>query len=86
MRIPVQLKPDIIAYIEKICAGTNPGGPKTEAASKQAVKQAETDHVSVSKHRLRQAVTVLKRSLKLKANAGGAIKAEIRKAVDILQA
>ncbi len=86
MRVPAQLKADIIAYIESICADTNQSEPKMEAASKQAVKQAKTDRVSVSKHKLSQAVTVLKRSLKLKANAGGAIKAEIRKAVDILQA
>ncbi|MBW2155000.1 MAG: hypothetical protein JRH18_25505 [Deltaproteobacteria bacterium] len=85
MRVPAQLKQDVIAYIESICADTNQSDAKMSAASKQAVKHGKTDYVSVSKHKLNQAVTILKRSLILKANAGGAIKAQIRKAVNLLQ-
>jgi hypothetical protein len=85
MRVPAQLKQDIIAYIEGICRDTNQSDPQMVTTSKQAVKPGKSDFVPVSRKKLSQAVVILNRARKLKANAGGAIKTEIRRALNILE-
>jgi hypothetical protein len=83
MRIPVQLKEEIIAFIEGICRCDHGTAPKAE--SRVVLKQRETAQGALSKDKLSQATALLGRSLQLKANAGGAIKTEVRKALSILQ-
>lgn len=83
MRIPVQLKQEIIAFIEGICRSDHRTEPQAEC--RQALKQEETDQGAISKQKLNQAAALLEQSLQLKANAGGAIKTQIRKALNILQ-
>jgi hypothetical protein len=85
MRIPVELKQEIIAFIEGSCRSDHRTERQTEAESGQALKQEETDQGAISKQKLNQAAALLEQSLQLKANAGGTIKTEIRKALNILQ-
>jgi hypothetical protein len=83
MRIPMQLREEIITFIEGICRCDHGTEPKAE--SRVALKQEETGQGAISKEKLSQATALLERSLQLKANAGGAIKTEVRKALSILQ-
>lgn len=82
MRVPVQLKEEVIAYIEDICrsrhrdAQGDPGdSPRQEGPRQRAISEPE----------LTQVAAILERSLQLKASAGGAIKTEIRRALRILR-
>lgn len=43
-----------------------------------------TNHSRVTTERVKQAIEILNHAVTLKANAGGAIKAEIRRALDLL--
>lgn len=85
MRVPVQLKQEIIAFVEHLCRK----GTQTEkdyvANSEGNEVQLENDNVTLSNEKIFQAKQILDQSLKLKANAGGAIKNEIRKAMNILE-
>ena len=56
----------------------------TVRKAKAMIKQDTPDPVRVSLEELEQAIRHLEHGLELKANAGGAIKAEIRKALEIL--
>jgi hypothetical protein len=85
MRIPVQLKQEVIAYIEGICRSDHQTERETQTESKQALRTEKTVRGAISEQKLNQATAILERSLQLKANAGGAIKTEIRKALSILQ-
>jgi len=83
MRVPAELKQNIIAYIEDICIEKTM--PINVAESNTALKPEDNDCVTISKQKLSQAETILVQSLQLKANAGGAIKTGIRKALNLLQ-
>lgn len=85
MRIPVQLKQEIIAFIEHLCRKGTQVEKDYVAQSKGNEIQRENDNVTLSKERVFQAKQILDQSLNLKANAGGAIKNEIRKAMNILE-
>jgi flagellin-specific chaperone FliS len=78
MRVPVQLKQQIIAFIEDMCR-------KDAQANKDFVTQSDTKEVQLRDEKISQAKQILNQSLELKANAGGAIKNEIRKALKILE-
>lgn len=84
MRVPAPLKQDIIAYIEHLCGGGDQGGPKIVTKSKQGTSQGKTDNVAFSKDGHTEAITILNQALQLRANAGGAMKGEIRRALKIL--
>ena len=85
MRVPAPLKQDVIAYIERLCADSASQDGKIVTKSKRAVAASQTDNVIFSKDALNAAIALLNESLHLKANAGGAIKQEIRKVLQILQ-
>lgn len=85
MRIPVQLKQEIIAFIEHLCRKGTQVEKDYVAQSKGNEIHRENDNVTLSKERVFQAKQILDQSLNLKANAGGAIKNEIRKAMNILE-
>lgn len=85
MRVPVQLKQEIIAFIEFACQ-------EDILTHKEYVTQSESskfplnkDNVTLSKEKVSKIKQILSQSLKLKANAGGAIKNEIRKAMHFLE-
>ena len=78
MRVPVQLKQQIIAFIDDMCR-------KDAQANKDCVTQSDTKEVQLRNKKISQAKQILNQSLGLKANAGGAIKNEIRKALRILE-
>ncbi len=84
MRVPAPLKKDVIAYIERLCADSASQDGKIVTKSKRAAA-SQTDNVTFSKDALNAAITLLNEALHLKANAGGAIKQEIRKVLRILQ-
>ena len=83
MRVPAPLKQEIIAYIEHLC--TDSQSQYVVRKSKRAAPSSQTDKVTFSKDELNMALTLLNEALHLKANAGGAIKREIRKALQLLQ-
>jgi len=83
MRVPAPLKQDIIAHIEHLCADGESQYVVTK--SKRVAPASQTDNVTFSKDDLNAAVALLNEALHLKANAGGAIKREIRKALQLLQ-
>ncbi|MFX0202137.1 MAG: hypothetical protein ACFFCW_38995 [Candidatus Hodarchaeota archaeon] len=85
MRVPAPLKEEIIAFIERLCSEAAQSHGDFVPKSKNVESQAMAENVTVSKAKITQARNVLERSLKLKSNAGGAIKKEIRKALGILQ-
>lgn len=85
IRVPAPLKQDIIAYIERLCADGASQDAKIVTKSKRASPVRQTDNVTFSKDDLNAALTLLNHALYLRANAGGAIKHEIRKALKILQ-
>ena len=84
MRVPIQLKQDVIAFIESMCGDTDQSRNNFVIESNHIVNQKPKDSVTLSKEQIIQAMNILKLSLELKANAGGAIKKEIRKALSIL--
>ncbi len=85
IRVPAPLKQDIIAYIERLCAVGQSPEVKIVTKSKRIAPANHTDHVTFSKDELNAALTLLNDALQLRANAGGAIKHEIRKSLKILQ-
>ena len=85
MRVPAPLKQEIIAFIERLCADTAPGHPHFETKSKLVGRQGMAEKAAISRAKITQLSNVLEGSLKLRSNAGGAIKKEIRKALKILQ-
>ena len=70
IRVPTLLKQDVITYIENLCNETHQSSPY--------------DSVTLSKDQLAEIADILNAGLKLKANAGGKIKIEIRKALKII--
>lgn len=84
MRVPAALKEDIIGYIERQCGSGDQSGPKIVTKSKRGTPQGRTDRVTFSKDDLTEGITILSHALQLRANAGGAIKDEIRRALKIL--
>jgi hypothetical protein len=56
MRIPVQLKKEIIAFIEGICRSDHGTEPKAE--SRVFLKEEKTDQGAISKEKLRQATAL----------------------------
>lgn len=82
MRVPIQLKQDVIDYIESICPDRDQSRHNFVTESNHSIKPI--NNVTLSKARISQAINILELSLELKANAGGAIKKEIRKALNIL--
>ena len=85
MRVPVQLKEQVIAYLEQLCVDTQQSGRRIVSKSKHSARHGQTDYVTVSDKKIKRATAILKAAIKLKANAGGAIKTEIRRALNILQ-
>ena len=85
MRVPAPLKQDVIAYIERLCADSASQDGKIVTKSKRGFAASQTDNVTFSKDALNAAIALLNEALHLKANAGGAIKHEIRKVLRILQ-
>jgi len=82
MRVPIQLKQDVIAFIESMCGDTDQS--RNNFVTESNVNHEPKDSVTLSKEQIIQAINILKLSLELKANAGGAIKKEVRKALSIL--
>jgi hypothetical protein len=85
IRVPALLKQDIIAYIERLCADGQSPEIKTVTKSNSIAQLSHSDHVTFSKDELNAALRLLNDALQLRANAGGAIKHEIRKSLKILQ-
>ena len=85
MRVPAPLKQDIVAYIERLCANSQSREDKMVTKSKGVTAASQTDKVTFSKDDLNAVRALLNEALHLKANAGGAIKHEIRKALQLLQ-
>ena len=87
VRVPAPLKQDIVAYIERLCANNQSREDKMVAKSKSkgVTAASQTDKVTFSKDDLNAVRALLNEALHLKANAGGAIKHEIRKVLRILQ-
>lgn len=85
MRVPAALKQEIIAHIERLCVDGESQDVKTVTKSKRVAPASQTENVTVSKDELSAALALLNDALHLKANAGGAIKHEIRKSLKILQ-
>ena len=98
MRVPVALKPEIVSFIEKLCgrrttddnvAESKEQGKEVDCESVTKTKGGEGDRanecVAISEEAVRRAGKILRESLKLRANAGGAIKSEIRVALDLLR-
>lgn len=84
MRVPIQLKQDVIAFIESMCRDRDQSRHDFETESSRIMNQGSMDNVTLSKAQIGQAINILELSLELKPNAGGAIKKEIRKALNIL--
>jgi hypothetical protein len=98
MRVPVELKPEIVSFIENLCGqrGRDENVAKTKEVGNGAENENVTktdslenacgnENVTISGEAISRAGKVLRDSLGLRANAGGAIKKEIRVALDILQ-
>ena len=85
MRVPVQLKQDIIAFIESMCGDTDQSRNNFITKSNHIINQEATGSVTFSEKQIIGGINILELALRLKANAGGAIKNEIRKALRILQ-
>ena len=85
IRVPTPLKQDIIAYIERLCADGESSEIKTVTKSNRIAQLSHSDHVTFSKDELNAVLRLLNDALQLRANAGGAIKHEIRKSLKILQ-
>jgi hypothetical protein len=84
MRVPIQLKQDVIDFIESMCRDRDQSRNNFVTESNHIINQEPIDSVTLSKEQISQAINILELSLELKANAGGAIKKEIRKALNIL--
>ena len=85
MRVPAPLKQEIIAFIEKLCSDVAQSHSNFVTKPKNAESQTMAENVTMSRAKITQARNVLEHSLKLRSNAGGAIKKEIREALKILQ-
>lgn len=85
MRVPVQLKQEIIAFIDHVCQKDVQTEKDYVTQSEGSKIQLDNDNVTLSKEKVFKIKQILTQSLKLKANAGGAIKNEIRKAMNILE-
>ena len=79
MRVPIQLKQDVIDFIESMCSDRDQSRNNFVTESNHTINQELIDSVTLSKEQIKQAINILELSLELKANAGGAIKKEIRK-------
>jgi len=68
IRVPEKFKSEILEFIELLSKSDDP---------KELI-----ENVTKSKSKNKQLITILEDALKLKANAGGAIKKEIRKVLE----